>query len=332
MKKLDIIIKTMKLYRGKELFLGYWDKAGNFIEEFVTILHNNDLYATILRNVNDREETYMIYYDDIRSLHGSEFDCEEFEHEDSNEEIVDDDGNQDDEKDDVLGKVWDDIPNDAEAAKRGSILLKNYIKNYGYVSENECYNSFNFTQETEPDWYKNLEFFISCCTNPIYKKHDDLGLACSIDHRKVSDEKKKIRLTIQELIKNNKIKDEDLNLVKAILPFVQRKRRHYTKNGSVENARKKKIYDSSLVLHREESFNTNPNESKTDIMCKFRSYVNKHNLTRGIRANNVQKFFDFAEIIIAGKKSLKDACEAVNIGESGGYGWYKKIKKFIIHT
>lgn len=332
MKKLDIIIKTMELYRGKELFLGYWDKAGNFIEEFVTILHNNDLYVTILRKVNNREETYMIYYDDIRSLHGSEFDCEEFEHEDSNEEIVDDDGKQDDEKNDVLGKVWDDIPNDAEAAKRGSILLKNYIKNYGYISENECYNSFNFTQETEPDWYKNLEFFISCCTNPIYKKHDDLGLACSIDHRKVSDEKKKIRLTIQELIKNNKIKDEDLNLVKAILPFVQRKRKHYTKNGSVENRRKKKIYDSSLALHHGESFNTNTNESKNDIMCKFRSYVNKHNLTRGIRANNVQKFFDFAEIIIGGGKTFKDACGAVNIGESGGYGWYKKIKKFITHT
>lgn len=321
----------MKLYRGKEVFLGYWDKAGNFIEEFVTILHNNDLYVTILRKVNEREETYMIYYDDIRSLHGSEFDCEEFEHEENIEEnieeIVDEDKNQDD----LICKVWDDIPNDAEAAKRGSILLKNYIKNYGYVSENECYNPFNFTQETEPDWYKNLEFFISCCTNPIYKKHDDLGLACSIDHRKVSDEKKKIRLTIQELIKNNKIKDEDLNLVKAILPFVQRKRKHFTKNNSLENKGKKKICDFNLNLQRVDSFDRNANESKNDIMCKFKTYANKHNLTRGIRSNNVQNFFDFAEMIIVGKKTVKDACLSVNIGESGGYGWYKKIKNFIMN-
>ena len=323
MNKYEDIINTLDLYRNKDVHLGYLDMNGNKIEGFVNVLHNNDLYTTIVRFMNERPETFQVYYTDIFSIHGKSVETSfEYEHDEDEKSKVDenDDNSESMETEDediisYVGKV-DIIETDAEAAKKGATILKDYIKKFGYISENKSYNEFNFTPETEPEWFKNIEHFVSCCTNPNYSNHGDLGNACCIDRRVVSDVKSRIRNTIEMLINNKNVASNDESLILSILPFVKIKRHRCKKSKN------RRILNQIIS-------NRGDNVTNVDYqMSDFKKYSVENQLTKGFKSENVAKFYEFAGMILDGC-SFKEATKKVGISESGADKWRKRVLGFI---
>lgn len=213
------IINAIQIYGEKlnTVHIGWNDKDGIRINDFVRLIFHNDLYVILGRQMEEREETYKVDYSDIRSIHGLQLQNRVFEH-DEHDEI--DEENFIKTKSSIIGHDEDMMKSINNFSHIG-MLIKKLIDSYGFISIEG--RKVRATESLyEKDWYVRLEDFISACykTSKCY----EIGQKMGIKDYLASEWRLRLYNTVINFLNDKRVNDNDKEVLRLIIDKITPKR------------------------------------------------------------------------------------------------------------
>ena len=232
------ILDAMQIYGDKleTVHVGWIDKDGIQIKDFVRLIFHNDLYVIFGRQMEEREETYKVDYSDIRSIHGMVIPSVKFEQDTCDEPI-----------EFIARAVEIDIEGVAE-------MFKSYIKKFGYyANENSISPTLNLTTECDTWFVDLIPFFVNLKDYPkdMGRVAGNLGWF-SISEKtnktypsvqRISQVKGKIRATLSFFNKLEEIPARDKKLMMEALSPLVVSLRNYNSSKTNKEKREKMVYE-----------------------------------------------------------------------------------------
>ena len=186
------ILDAIQIYCDKldTVHVGWIDKDGIQIKDFVRLIFHNDLYVIFGRQMEEREETYKVDYSDIRSIHGVQIQNRVFEHDEVEDKV-----------DTLLNVHKEIIGTDEDMINFSHVteVLKRLMNVYGFRSENDRPTTLTENKKTL-DWYLRLQEFIQIAYD--YKVGWKIAERMGIKENRAIEWKRKLVNTIRSFIKN----------------------------------------------------------------------------------------------------------------------------------
>ena len=216
MNNYKVILDAMQIYGDKleTVHVGWIDKDGIQIKDFVRPVFHNDLYVVFARKMVERWESYTVNYSDIRSIHGVQLQSRVFEHDEIDEESFIKT------KSSIIGHDEDMMKNIDNFSHIG-MIIKKLIDSYGFISVEG--NKVRATESLyEKDWYIRLEEFISVC----YKKSKcyEIGQMMGINDGVASEWRKRLYYTVINFLNDKRVNENDKEVLRLIIDKITPKR------------------------------------------------------------------------------------------------------------
>ena len=294
------ILDAMQIY-GKKLdavHVGWIDKDGIEIKDFVRLIFHNDLYVIFGRQMEEREETYKVDYSDIRSIHGMKVHTRKFEH-----------NKVEDEVDTLLNVQKEIIGTDEDMINFSHVteVLKRLMNAYGFRSENDRHTTLTENKKTL-DWYLRLQEFIQIAYD--YKVGWKIAERMGIKENRAIEWKRKIVNTIRSFIKNGRVNKNDKDVLNVIYNKLK------TNKTVISNTKSVSIINHSIK-------NTNEISLLRKLMFESEEAFKPH-------ASRLESYYKFVDM-----KLEEEAISAINKVTGTPlrtlYGWEAKTKNNLIH-
>lgn len=306
------IINAIQIYGEKlnTVHIGWNDKDGIRINDFVRLIFHNDLYVILGRQTEEREETYKVDYSDIRSIHGMPIHSVEYEHDENEVEVEDDSF--------LTCVVCEDesFENEEEMLRAGAKILKELICKYGHWLPRGGKSTLSCNLE-EKNWFIRLEDFVIASSK--HRFCYDLNKAMSFKDCEsgglASEWRCRIYNTIINLIKIKSINDKDKHLISKILPYVRIKNKPKNNNKKIE-----KIKNITLDNVKNE---TEINVLR-ELMFKFKKDTNIFKPHR----KNEKLYFNFVDKTLE-RNAYSEIAKVTGTSIDTLYGWGKKTRENI---
>lgn len=262
------ILDAIQIYGDKlnAVHVGWIDKDGIQIKDFVRLIFHNDLYVIFGRQMEEREETYKVDYSDIRSIHGMKVHTRKFEHDEVEVEVED--------KVDTLLTVHKEIigtDEDMINFSHVTDVLKRLMNVYGFRSENDRHTTLTENKKTL-DWYLRLQEFIQIAYD--YKVGWKIAERMGIKENRAIEWKRRIVNTIRSFIKHGRVNKNDKDVLNVIYNKLKTNKTVNTNdnksvsiiNHSIKNTNEISLL-RKLMFESEEAFR--PHSSKLESYYKF---------------------------------------------------------------
>jgi hypothetical protein len=210
------ILDAMQIYGDKldTVHVGWIDKDGIEIKDFVRIAFWNDLEVVLIRQMPERKVSRTIAYSDIRSIHGVQLQSRIFEHDEVDEDIFIKT------KSSIIGHD-EDMMKTIDNFSHIGMIIKKLIDSYGFVSVEG--NKVRPTESLyEKDWYIRLEEFISVC----YKKSKcyEIGQMMGIKDGVASEWRMRLYNTVINFLNDKRVNENDKEVLRLIIDKITPKR------------------------------------------------------------------------------------------------------------
>jgi hypothetical protein len=210
------ILDAMQIYGDKldTVHVGWIDKDGIEIKDFVRLVWWNDLEVVLIRQMSEREVSRTIPYSDIRSIHGVQLQSRIFEHDEVDEDIFIKT------KSSIIGHD-EDMMKTIDNFSHIGMIIKKLIDSYGFVSVEG--NKVRPTESLyEKDWYIRLEEFISVC----YKKSKcyEIGQMMGIKDGVASEWRMRLYNTVINFLNDKRVNENDKEVLRLIIDKITPKR------------------------------------------------------------------------------------------------------------
>ena len=305
------ILNAIQIYGDKldAVHVGWIDKDGFQIEDFVRLIFHNDLYVIFCRQMNEREETYKVDYSDIRSIHGMLVPTKEYEH-----EVIENE-DEDDTFISCISHEEDTFENEEEMLKAAAKVLKELICKYGHWNPrgNKATSHVNFD---ERDWYIRLEEFILAASKNrwCYDLNRAMSFKDSNSGGLASEWRCRIYYTVVNLIKMKSINDDDKHLISKILPHV----RKYKVNNN-----KKRIEKVRNI-----TLDNIKNKSEINILKELMFNFEKDNNIFKPQKRFEDLYFNFVDKTLE-RNAYKEIAKVTGASVDTLYGWARKTRENI---
>lgn len=258
------ILDAIQIYSDKldAVHVGWIDKDGIQIKDFVRLIFHNDLYVIFARKMLEREETYTVNYSDIRSIHGMKVQTRKFEHDEVEDKI-----------DTLLNVHKEIIGTDEDMVNFSHVteVLKRLMNVYGFRSENDRHTSLTENKKTL-DWYIRLQEFIQIAYD--YKVGWKIAERMGIKENRAIEWKRRIVNTIRSFIKNGRVNKNDKDVLNVIYDKLKPNKTVISNdnksvsiiNHSIKNSNEISLL-RKLMFESEEAFKPHP--SKLESYYKF---------------------------------------------------------------
>ena len=302
------LLDAMQIYGDKldTVHIGWIDKDGIQIKDFVRLIFHNDLYVIFGRQMEEREETYKVDYSDIRSIHGMLIPSVEYEHETcENDSFLT-----------CISHEEDTFENEEEMLRAASKLLKELICKHGHWlprgMKATSYGNFD-----ERDWYLRLEeFVIAASKNRLcYNLNKAMGFRDCDSGGLASEWRCRIYNTVTNLIKIKSINDNDKHLISKILPHVRKYKVGNRNTKRIERIRKLTLDNiknkSEINILRELMFNFEKDSNIFKPQKRFEDL-----------------YFNFVDKTLE-QNAYKEIAKVTGASVDTLYGWARKTRENI---
>lgn len=301
------ILDAMQIY-GKKLdavHVGWIDKDGIEIKDFVRLVWWNDLEVVLIRQMAEREISRTIPYSDIRSIHGVQLPSRVFEHDEVEIDVEVED------KDDTLLNVHTEIigtDEDMINFSHVTEVLKRLMNVYGFRSENDRHTTLTENKKTL-DWYLRLQEFIQIAYD--YKVGWKIAERMGIKENRAIEWKRKLVNTIRSFIKNGRVNKNDKDVLSVIYNKLK------TNKTVISND------DKSVSIINHSIKNTNEISLLRKLMFESEEAFKPH-------ASRLESYYKFVDM-----KLEEEAISAINKVTGTPlrtlYGWEAKTRNNLIH-
>ena len=302
------ILDAMQIYGDKldTVNVGWIDKDGIQIKDFVRLIFHNDLYVIFGRQMEEREETYKVDYSDIRSIHGMLIPSVEYEHE----------TREDDSFLKCITHPKDTFENEEEMLRAASNLLKELICKYGHWLPRGG-KATSYGNLDERDWYIRLEEFVIAARKHrlCYNLNKAMGFKDCDSGGLASEWRCRIYNTVTNLIKIKGIGDDEKHLIAKILPHVKKYKKAKTSNTKIEKVR-------NITL------DSIKNKSEIDILRELMFNFEKDGNIFKPQRRFEDLYFNFVDKTLE-DKTCAEIAKVTGASVDTLYGWGRKTRENI---
>ena len=302
------ILDAMQIYGDKldTVHVGWIDKDGIQIKDFVRLIFHNDLYVIFCRQMEEREETYKVDYSDIRSIHGMLIPKVEYEHEEGeNRSFLN-----------CITHRNESFENEEEMLRAASKLLKELICKYGHWLPRGG-KAISYGNLDERDWYIRLEEFVIAASKNryCYNLNKAMGFKDCDSGGLASEWRCRIYNTVSNLIKIKGIGDNEKHLISKILPHVKKYKKAKNNNKKIEKVR-------NITLDNIK------NKSEIDILRELMFNFGKDDNIFKPQRRFEDLYFNFVDKTLE-DKTCAEIAKVTGASVDTLYGWGRKTRENI---